>query len=51
MFGVVGLGWEYIEDYRELPDFNTELLVFRYGETLESVEAKMKSRGLELLLT
>lgn len=50
VFGVLALGWEYVEDYTQMSNFNTELLAFRYGERLDVVQSKLKAKGLGLLL-
>jgi hypothetical protein len=47
VFGAVALAWEFIEDYSDLANFNTELLAFRYGEKLDMVKLKLESRGLD----
>ena len=41
--GIVALGWEKLEDGDDYPE---ERLVFRFGDTLESVEEKLYSLDL-----
>jgi len=43
--GIIALGWERLQDDQEYPE---ERLVFRFGETKESVEEKLYSLDLVL---
>lgn len=43
--GIIALGWEKLQDDQDYPE---ERLVFRFGETKESVEGKLYSLDLVL---
>ena len=43
--GIIALGWEKLQDDQDYPE---ERLVFRFGETKESVEDKLYSLDLVL---
>ncbi len=51
VFGAIALGFEYIDNYGKMTDLNQTILKFMYGEPLEEVVAKLKARGLGLILS
>lgn len=47
VFGVVGLAWEFIEDYKKMSSLNKSLIVFKFNDTLEDVKAKLEQNKID----
>ncbi len=48
VYGIVSLGWEYIEDYSLSETLPDDILVFKFKESKEDVDKKLFSRDLKL---
>jgi hypothetical protein len=46
VFGIVGLAWQYIEDYTKLPSLNIDLLVFKYGDFYDDIISKLEKNNI-----